>query len=98
MLCKFYKIKTLSNYATDKSESQSNKNGGKICTAATGARFEHGSIWKVGDCQSCKSESGLITCFSQTCPILHCDITVQQKGNCCPKCTGKSNSVHLYML
>ena len=25
MLYKFYKIKTLSNYATDKSESQSNK-------------------------------------------------------------------------
>ncbi|KAF6020328.1 CRIM1 [Bugula neritina] len=71
-------------------ESQPTTAVGKPCTTLSGVEFDHGSVWKLGDCQSCTCKDGTVTCFSQTCPVLLCKTTVQQKGQCCPKCTAES--------
>lgn len=79
----------------DISESQVYKNEEKSCITSAGATFEHQSIWKAGDCQSCTCRDGVVTCFSQSCPILECEVIAQRKGQCCAKCIGK---LHSYVL
>lgn len=62
----------------------------EYCISNDGDILLAGDSWKPNACTSCICNNGTIQCFSQRCPAAKCKVPVLRKGQCCPRCLGKS--------
>ncbi|XP_076808791.1 cysteine-rich motor neuron 1 protein-like [Clavelina lepadiformis] len=61
------------------------------CVDDTGKVYKNGMVYQRDACTSCVCLKGISKCFSKQCPLIHgCDNPVLKRGQCCPKCLGKT--------
>ncbi|XP_023681072.1 cysteine-rich motor neuron 1 protein isoform X2 [Paramormyrops kingsleyae] len=56
------------------------------CRNEEGDIFLAAESWKPNMCSSCICLDGVISCFSESCPVVGCTKPVLRKGQCCPYC------------
>ncbi|KAL4623850.1 cysteine-rich motor neuron 1 protein [Arapaima gigas] len=67
-------------------QTPSNDNTSTYCRNEEGDIFLAAESWKPNMCSSCICLDGVISCFSESCPVVGCARPVLRKGQCCPYC------------
>ena len=62
---------------------------GSELAGSCGAHRPHGTTWIEDNCRSCVCVNGRVSCFTQQCPNVTCNLPVLAKHQCCPMCLGK---------
>ena len=54
-----------------------------------GRTVPHGDWWQVNPCKFCECSNGIVSCASETCPLLTCPNSAKVPGQCCRVCIGE---------